>query len=50
MLSDDTTLMLDCGGSNLENDGETAANYLETAGRDRLDLLVLSHLHDDNCN
>ena len=50
VLSGDTTLMLDCGGSNLENAGETAANYLEAAGRSRLDLLVLSHLHDDHCN
>ena len=50
VLSGDTTLMLDCGGSNLENAGETAANYLEAAGRGRLDLLVLSHLHDDHCN
>ena len=50
VLSGDATLMLDCGGSNLENAGETAANYLEAAGRSRLDLLVLSHLHDDHCN
>ena len=50
VLAGDTTLMLDCGGSNLENAGETAANYLEAAGRGRLDLLVLSHLHDDHCN
>jgi len=50
VLSGDTTLMLDCGGSNLENAGETAANYLEAAGRSHLDLLVLSHLHDDHCN
>ena len=50
ILSGDTTLMLDCGGSNLENAGETAANYLEGSGRSDLDLLVLSHLHDDHCN
>ena len=50
VLSGDTTLMLDCGGSKLENAGETAANYLEAAGRSHLDLLVLSHLHDDHCN
>ena len=50
LLSGDSTLMLDCGGSNLENAGETAANYLEGAGRSALDLLVLSHLHDDHCN
>ena len=50
VLSGDTTLMLDCGGSNLENAGETATNYMEAAGRSHLDLLVLSHLHDDHCN
>ena len=48
VVSGDETLMFDCGG---ENDaGETAAAWLEGAGRDRVDLLVLSHLHADHCN
>ena len=51
MLSGDTTLMFDCGGQNtLENAGETAAVWLEGAGRNRVDTLVLSHLHEDHAN
>ena len=51
VLSGDTTLVLDCGGQNtLNNAGETAAAWLESAGRDRVDVLVLSHLHEDHAN
>ncbi len=51
VLSGDTTLMFDCGGlGTLENAGETAATWLEAAGRERIDTLVLSHLHADHCN
>ena len=51
VLSGDTTLMFDCGGQNtLENAGETAAVWLEGAGRNRVDTLVLSHLHEDHAN
>ena len=51
VLSGDTTIMFDCGGTGtLNNAGETAADWLESAGRDSVDLLVLSHLHEDHCN
>ncbi|MBO6017320.1 MAG: DNA internalization-related competence protein ComEC/Rec2, partial [Oscillospiraceae bacterium] len=51
VLSGDTTLMFDCGGQNtLNNAGETAAEWLESAGRNRVDTLVLSHLHEDHAN
>ena len=51
VLSEDTTMMFDCGGTGtLNNAGETAADWLESAGRDSVDLLVLSHLHEDHCN
>ncbi len=30
--------------------GDTAADYLQALGRDRLDLLVLTHYHDDHAN
>ena len=51
LLSDTKTVMLDCGGTGtLNNAGETAANWLESAGRNRVDTLVLSHLHEDHCN
>ncbi len=51
VLSGDDTLMLDCGGlNNLNNAGETAATWLASAGRTRVDTLVLSHLHADHAN
>ncbi|MBR0161080.1 MAG: ComEC/Rec2 family competence protein, partial [Oscillospiraceae bacterium] len=50
-LSEDNTLMFDCGGlGSLDNAGEVAADWLESAGRDHVDTLVLSHLHADHCN
>ncbi len=51
VLSGDKTVMLDCGGiGTLSNAGDTAACWLESAGRDRVDLLILSHLHEDHVN
>ena len=51
VLSGDKTVMLDCGGiGSLSNAGDTAACWLESAGRDRVDLLILSHLHEDHVN
>ena len=51
VISDDTTLMLDCGGlGTLNNAGETAADWLDGAGRSCVDMLILSHLHEDHCN
>ena len=51
ILSGDSTVMLDCGGlGSLSDAGETAATWLETAGRREVDLLVLSHLHEDHAN
>ncbi len=51
VLSGDSTVMLDCGGiGTAANAGETAATWLESAGRDQIDLLLLSHLHEDHVN
>lgn len=51
MLSGDETVMFDCGGTGTLSDaGETAATWLEGAGRNTVDLLVLSHLHTDHAN
>ncbi|MCR5089962.1 MAG: DNA internalization-related competence protein ComEC/Rec2 [Oscillospiraceae bacterium] len=51
VLSGDSTVMLDCGGiGTAANAGETAAIWLESACRDHIDLLLLSHLHEDHVN
>lgn len=43
-------ILVDCGGSGLDNAGDTAANHLLASGKDRVDLLVLTHLHEDHTN
>ena len=48
-LGDHYTLV-DCGGDGPDDPGDTAADCLQGLGRDRLDLLVLTHFHDDHAN
>ena len=43
------TALVDCGGSG-DNAGDVAADYLQTLGVSRLDLLILTHYHDDHAN
>ena len=51
VMDGEATLLIDCGGQNsLDNAGETAGSYLISRGRDRVDLLILTHLHADHCN
>lgn len=42
--------VVDCGGSGGENAGDIAADYLEDRGVRRIDLLILTHCHDDHAN
>jgi competence protein ComEC len=42
--------VVDCGGNAAENAGDSAADYLQNLGRSHLDLLVLTHFHDDHAN
>ncbi len=45
------TVVIDCGGKgSAENAGDAAAEYLLSSGRRRVELLVLTHLHDDHSN
>lgn len=46
----DRTAVVDCGGSGLKNAGDELADYLSTMGRDRIDLLILTHYHSDHAN
>ena len=48
VLDDSAAVVVDCGGS--EDAGNVAANYLLAQGKNRVDLLVLTHLHDDHAN
>ena len=42
--------LVDCGGDSADNPGDLAADYIQSQGWDRLDLLVVSHFHDDHAN
>lgn len=44
-------VVVDCGGKNTaSNAGDTAAFHIRSGGRRQIDLLVLTHLHDDHAN
>ena len=49
-MTDSATVMVDCGGSGMDNAGDRAADYLLQKGRDRVDLLILTHFHADHVN
>lgn len=42
--------LVDCGGNSYDNAGDLAANHIQNVGRRSLDLLVLTHFHDDHAN
>lgn len=51
VLTDEATVVLDCGNINTIHDaGTEAASYLYSRGRSSVDCLVLSHLHADHAN
>ncbi len=43
-------ILVDCGGDSYDDPGDIAADYIQTQGRGSLDLLVISHYHDDHAN
>lgn len=50
LVTDSAAVLIDCGGNGANNAGDTAANYLLARGKNRLDVLVLTHLHEDHAN
>lgn len=51
VFSGDRTVVIDCGSiMTAENAGDIAGKYLLSCGRDKVDLLVLTHLHEDHVN
>ncbi|MBQ6365996.1 MAG: ComEC/Rec2 family competence protein [Oscillospiraceae bacterium] len=51
VFSGEETLVVDCGSIfTLDNAGEAAGQYLLSCGRQRVDLLLLTHLHKDHVN
>ena len=49
LCSGGRTALIDCGGSK-DNAGDIAADHLQSLGISRLDLLVLTHCHNDHAN
>lgn len=49
-LSQGRAVLVDCGGNRMQNAGDTAADWFQTLGVDRLDLLVLTHFDNDHFN
>lgn len=50
IMDGDTTVVVDCGGSLAGAAGDQTAAYLLGRGRKEIDLLVLTHLHEDHTN
>lgn len=48
--SEGCTALVDCGGSGADSAGDVAADYFQSLGLSTLDLLILTHLHDDHFN
>ena len=46
LTSGANTALVDCGGT--KTPGDTAATYLQSRGKTTLDLLVLTHFHEDH--
>ena len=42
--------LVDCGGDSQNNAGDIAADYIRNMGGQKLDLLVITHFHDDHAN
>lgn len=42
------TALVDCGGNSRRDPGDVAADYFQSTGHRRLDLLVLTHFHADH--
>lgn len=48
--SQSQTALVDCGGSGLNNAGDTAADAVQATGSNTLDYLILTHFHADHAN
>lgn len=44
------SILVDCGGSGLDNAGDIAADYLQSLGSSHLDALILTHYHADHAD
>ena len=50
LVSGDMTALIDCGSTSGQEAGDSAEDYIRGLGRDRIDLLILTHYHEDHAN
>ena len=50
VTTDHHTMVVDCGSNSLNNAGETAHEFIMNLGRTSIDLMVITHFHDDHVN
>lgn len=50
VFSGDKTALIDCGSSSGEDAGAIAQEYIMSRGRSSIDLLILTHYHEDHAN
>jgi len=48
LLSGEHTIIVDCGSSGAEKAGEIAHEYLMSIGRTSIDMMVITHFHQDH--
>ncbi|NLO48170.1 MAG: DNA internalization-related competence protein ComEC/Rec2 [Clostridiales bacterium] len=48
--SNGKSAIVDCGGNRMLNAGDNAVRYLFSEGESRVDLLILTHYHEDHAN
>lgn len=46
----DNLILVDCGGDGADNAGDIAADYIQSRGRSLVDVLILTHYHNDHAN
>ena len=50
VYSQGASALVDCGGSGLDDAGDTAADYFQALGLSRIDVVALTHYHTDHAN
>ncbi len=45
-----TLALVDCGGDGPDDPGDLAADYIQSRGSSKLDILILTHCHEDHAN
>lgn len=50
LASGGAAALVDCGGTGAADPGDVAADYIQSMGTSRLDLLILTHYHADHAN